>query len=85
MKSHFQFSNKQRNGIFLLVIIIVIAQCLYVFADFSDSSVEVESNEIEQFQRELDSLRLDEIEKRKPKVEDFPIQKIEIIKLYLYL
>ena len=35
LKSHFQFSNQQRNGIFLLVAIIVIAQCVYFFVDFS--------------------------------------------------
>lgn len=71
MKSHFQFSNKQRNGIFLLIFSIVGFQCLYVFADFSSDSDTTESEEIKMFRKELDSLKLIEIEKAKPKIYPF--------------
>ena len=75
MKSHFQFSNQQRNGIFLLLALIVIVQCLYWFAPniFSISAQDIPNNtiEIENFKKEVDSLRLVEIENRKPKIYPF--------------
>lgn len=71
MKSHFQFSNQQRNGIFLLLAIIVALQCIYAFVDFSNTNVEVENEELNTFKRELDSLRLVEIESNKPKIYPF--------------
>ncbi|WP_243472588.1 ComEA family DNA-binding protein [Winogradskyella sp. MH6] len=71
MKSHFQFTNQQRNGIFLLLIIIIAMQCIYAFVDFSDDASSVETNEIDTFRKELDSLRLIEIENSKPKIYPF--------------
>ncbi|MFP4845490.1 ComEA family DNA-binding protein [Winogradskyella sp. PE311] len=71
MKSHFQFSNKQRSGIFLLVILIIIAQCIYAFVDFSKEVKITNENELEEFRLELDSLRLIEIENKKPKIYPF--------------
>ncbi|WP_439151645.1 ComEA family DNA-binding protein [Winogradskyella sp.] len=71
MKSHFQFSNKQRSGIFLLVLTIVVAQCVYSFVDFSHDVVPESQDEIDAFRSELDSLRLVEIENSKPKIYPF--------------
>ncbi|WP_458627403.1 ComEA family DNA-binding protein [Winogradskyella sp. PC D3.3] len=75
MKSHFQFSNKQRSGIFLLLAIILIVQCLYWFAPniFSPTANDLPENrkQLDAFKKELDSLRLVEIEKRKPKIYPF--------------
>ncbi|APY07688.1 competence protein ComEA [Winogradskyella sp. J14-2] len=71
MKSHFQFSNQQRNGIFSLLIIIIALQCINTFLDFSDDNAYVETEEIEAFRKELDSLRLIEIENNKPKIYPF--------------
>ncbi|WP_179351731.1 ComEA family DNA-binding protein [Winogradskyella vidalii] len=75
MKSHFQFSNQQRSGIFLLVLLLLIAQCVYWFVPdiFSFSNEDFKNNEIEieSFRRELDSLRLIEIENNKPKIYPF--------------
>ncbi|MBL86136.1 MAG: competence protein ComEA [Winogradskyella sp.] len=71
MKSHFQFSNQQRNGIFLLLIIIIAMQCIYAFVDFSEDTPSAETNEIEVFRNELDSLRLLEVENSKPKIYPF--------------
>ena len=72
LKSHFQFSNQQRNGIFLLVAIIVIAQCVYFFVDFSsEDDTVVNEQELELFRKEIDSLRTVELENSKPKIYPF--------------
>jgi len=71
LKSHFVFTQKQRNGIFLLVILILVFQCFYVFVSFSSEDISVDSKEIQLFQNEIDSLKLVEIEKRKPKIYPF--------------
>ncbi len=71
MKSHFKFTQKQRSGIFLLLLLIIIFQCIYFFIDFSSEDVLVDQNEFQLFQQELNSLRLVEIEKRKPKTFPF--------------
>ena len=71
MKSHFKFSNKQRNGIFLLLLIIIVYQCVYFFVDFSSENIEINQNELQLYQQEIDSLRLVEIENRKPKIYPF--------------
>ncbi|NOY47534.1 MAG: helix-hairpin-helix domain-containing protein [Chlorobi bacterium] len=71
LKSHFKFSRKQRSGIFLLLLLIVIFQYLYFFVDFSSDDVPINQVELEQFQNEVDSLRLVEIENRKPKMYPF--------------
>ncbi|SDH99809.1 ComEA family DNA-binding protein [Winogradskyella thalassocola] len=75
MKSHFQFSNQQRNGIFLLLVIILIGQCVYWFAPdifaTSNKDLAVNQNQLDAFINELDSLRLVELENSKPKIYPF--------------
>lgn len=71
MKSHFQFSNKQRSGIFLLLALVVIGQCIYSFTDFSKDEIPINQDELNAFRNELDSLRLVEIENNKPKIYPF--------------
>jgi competence ComEA-like helix-hairpin-helix protein len=71
LKSHFTFTNKQRNGIFLLLAIIITLQCAYFFIDFSSEEIPVNENQLIVFQQEMDSLRRDEIENRKPKIYPF--------------
>ena len=68
MQSHFKFSNKQRNGIFLLLSLIIAFQCIYFFVDFSSDTIEVNQTELNLFQQEIDSLKLIEIENNKPKI-----------------
>ncbi|SFD17863.1 ComEA family DNA-binding protein [Algibacter pectinivorans] len=68
MKSHFTFSKKQRNGIFLLLILIVLCQCVYFFISFQSSDIEVNQAELANFTKEIDSLKQVEIESRKPKI-----------------
>jgi competence ComEA-like helix-hairpin-helix protein len=65
------FTNNQRNGIFLLLILIIAFQCAYFFIDFSAEEIQVDQNELETFQKEVDSLKLVEIENNKPKLYPF--------------
>lgn len=68
IKSHFTFNRQQRSGIFLLLLLIVSLLCVYWFVDFSEEDTfDTSSLEIVSMQKELDSLRLVEMENRKPK------------------
>jgi len=71
IKSHFKFTRQQRSGIFLLLLLIVAIQCIYAFVDFSSEDIKINSTELKRFQEEIDSLKLVEIEKRKPKIFPF--------------
>lgn len=72
MKSHFTFSKEQRNGIFLLLILIVIAQCIYFFVDLPSAEIsKINKEQLLKFTAKIDSLKLVELEKRKPKVYPF--------------
>ncbi|MDP5082266.1 MAG: helix-hairpin-helix domain-containing protein [Winogradskyella sp.] len=71
MKSHFQFSNKQRSGIFLLVLIVIVLQCVYIFADVKKNDIPINQNELNTFRKELDELRGLELENNKPKIYPF--------------
>ena len=71
MKSHFTFSKEQRNGIFLLVIIIIVFQCIYFFIDFKPECIAVNKVDLEEFTKEIDSLRHLEVENNKPIIYPF--------------
>jgi len=60
IKSHFVFNKSQQNGIFLLVIIIIVLQAIYYFLDFSteDSAESLTPEEVEAFQAQIDSIKL---------------------------
>jgi len=67
-KSHFRYNTSQRNGILFLVLLIIVLQLIYFFVDFSNKdTTDLNSNEIDRFQREIDSLKLIELGNRKPK------------------
>jgi hypothetical protein len=53
------FNRSQQNGIFLLVIIIILFQAIYFFADFSSesNSEALSPEEIESFQAQIDSIK----------------------------
>ncbi|MBJ7883092.1 ComEA family DNA-binding protein [Gelidibacter salicanalis] len=68
IKSHFKFSNSQRNGIFLLAILIVVVQCIYAFVDFSSEEIQTDSRQLEGFRKQVDSLKQISAEKNAPKV-----------------
>ena len=67
MKSHFLFTKQQRHGIFLLILIILVLQCVYFFVDLSSESLSEHKTELLRFNKEIDSLRSVELESRKPK------------------
>ncbi len=71
MKSHFMFTKKQRNGIFLLVILIVLLQCVYFFVGIPSKNIVVNQKMLECFNKEIDSLRKIELVSRKPKLFPF--------------
>ena len=71
MKSHFTFSKSQRNGIFLLILLIIILQCIYFYMNVSSEKINVNKSDLTKFEREIDSLRLIELEARKPKIYPF--------------
>jgi len=71
MKSLFKFSKGQRNGIFVLILFIVVLQVIYFFVDFSSEEIQFNESEFELFQKEIDSLKLVETENKKPKIYPF--------------
>lgn len=72
MKSLFLFNKGQRNGILLLLILIISSLIFYHFIDLSDEEVlNLNSPEILALQKELDSLHLAHAEDKKPKIFPF--------------
>jgi competence ComEA-like helix-hairpin-helix protein len=71
MKSYFQFSNKQRSGIFLLIVVIISAQLGYRFVDSTKDEIPIDNTELEEFRLEMDSLRQVEIDNTKSKIYPF--------------
>ena len=70
-KSHFKFTIGQRNGILSLIFFVILFQCAYFFFDFT-SQKEIENQLlVNKFQKEIDSLKLVEIENQKPKIYPF--------------
>jgi len=71
IKSHFRFTKGQRNGIFLLVLIIIVIQVVYMFVEFPSKEITSNKTELAKFQNEIDSLKLVEVENNKPKIFPF--------------
>jgi DNA uptake protein ComE-like DNA-binding protein len=71
MKSHFQFSNNERNGFFLLLTLIVILQFVFWYANGAKKPVSIDNDTINSYRNELDSLRRAEEEINKPKIYPF--------------
>jgi DNA uptake protein ComE-like DNA-binding protein len=71
-KSHFWYNKSQRNGVFLLVLLILLLQ-IFIYTDvFSSGKInDVNQPELLAFQSQIDSLKAIEIEKRKPKIYPF--------------
>ena len=72
LQSHFRYNKSQRNGIFVLLIIIVSLQLIFFFVDFSsEEKVAISQNEIAAFQKEVDSLKQVSVENSTPKIFPF--------------
>src|SRR5690554_6589394 len=72
-KSHFIFTKKQRNGILLLVLCIILAQLVYLFVEFPSEKcvLDLESQEMVSLQNQIDSLKQVASEDRQPKIYPF--------------
>lgn len=70
-KSHFVFTKEQRNGIFILLLAIVVLQCVYFFVDFSSEESLVNETELKAYEAEIDSLKQLNLEENKPKMYPF--------------
>ena len=72
MKSYFRFSNKQRNGIFLLIVIIIALQLGYFFIDFKKNEpIGLPLGDIETYRAEVNALIEIQKEESKPKLYPF--------------
>lgn len=70
-KSYFLFTNKQRSGVFLLIIIIVVFQFTYFKLSSKNSNQSIENDQIESFIREVDSLKQLKLVEQEPKIYPF--------------
>ena len=72
MKSPFKFSKQNRSGIFLLIVLIAIAQYIYLFVDFSSNEIDMPSEEaLETYRSEIDSLKKAALQKAAPEIYPF--------------
>ncbi len=72
LRSQLRFTKQQRVGIFSLVVLITGLLCIYHYISFSEEPIlDISSSEIVALSRQIDSLRLAEIETRKPKIYPF--------------
>ena len=66
------FSKQKRSGIFLLVILIILAQYIYFFVDFSSNEItNVNEDELRFYKSEVDSLRKVALDLKAPKIFPF--------------
>ena len=70
-KPHFWYNKSQRNGVFFLLLIIIVLQITFSFVDFSSDVNVFNSDELVALNAKIDSLKKIEIEKRKPKIYPF--------------
>ncbi|GAB1307388.1 helix-hairpin-helix domain-containing protein [Urechidicola sp. KH5] len=83
LKSHFKYHKDQRNGIFALLLLVILFQIAYFFLDFSsDGTVDINTQEVLKFRQEIDSLKKIELEARKPKIFPFNPNYITDVKGY---
>ena len=71
-KSHFWYHKNQRNGIFILIIFIVLFQFIIVFVDFSSKeNVNIDTPKVVAFRHQIDSLRKINLENKRLKIFPF--------------
>jgi len=69
--SHFTFTKQQRSGIFLLILLILIAQSVYYFVDFSSEEFETDPTIIAEFRAEIDALKQAKLSENQLKIYPF--------------
>ena len=70
-ESHFWYNKDQRNGILLLVFLILIFQSIYFFIDFSNNEVDFNDHQLSVYQHKIDSLKIVQRTFKKPKFYPF--------------
>lgn len=65
------FSRKQKSGILLLLLLIIITQGFYFLLSSKNDEIKVDHKDLAKFIKEVDSLKLVELENRKPKIYPF--------------
>ena len=71
-KSHFWYHKSQRNGIFILILLIVVFQFIIVFVDFySEEKVNIDTPKVIAFHHQIDSLRKINLENKRLKIFPF--------------
>lgn len=72
-RSYFIFSKSQQNGIFLLIVLILILQAIYLFVDFNagEGFSKEDISRIDNFQVQMDSLNQNARNKVKPRIYPF--------------
>jgi DNA uptake protein ComE-like DNA-binding protein len=71
-KSRFWYHKGQRNGIFILILLIVIFQFIIVFVDFySEEKVNIDTPKVIAFHHQIDSLRKINLENKRLKIFPF--------------
>ena len=71
-KSHFWCHKSQRNGIFILILLIVVFQFIIVFVDFySEEKVNIDTPKVIAFHHQIDSLRKINLENKRLKIFPF--------------
>ena len=66
------YNKSQRNGILFLILVIVSLQVFsFLMNDFKKDLADLNTDEIQAFQQQIDSLKIVEIENRKPKIFPF--------------
>ncbi len=64
-KSHFWYTKSQRNGIFILLLLIILLQFAYFFIDVTpDDTIVVDSEDVTALQSEIDSLKEEKLKKQ---------------------
>jgi DNA uptake protein ComE-like DNA-binding protein len=72
LKSHFWYHKSQRNGIFIIVLLILILQSIIFYVDFSSEDVDfLDSIEVSKIRKQIDSLKVIEKARRTPKIVPF--------------
>lgn len=71
MKSHFTFTKKQRNGIFLLILLVAILQSFLFFVDLTTEPIVTDSKALRAFINEVDSLKKLQLKRQNPTIYPF--------------
>jgi DNA uptake protein ComE-like DNA-binding protein len=71
LKSHFVFSRKQRNGIFLLIIIILVLQILIFKKNSNQFQVEINNDILATYNAQIDSLQQKKNKENQPQIYPF--------------